>query len=207
MVLQVLADARQIPSNGDAEVIQTGPVAKAGKLQQLGRGHRAGRQDDLAACARLERRTIRPHARHPHGAAVLEEKRVNLDADLEPEVRPLQGRFEKAAGRAPAPPGLLVHLEIAGAEIVAAVEIGGRRNAGRGAGLGEGVEHRPAHAWVLHAPFPALGVQGPRRIDVIFLAKEEGQDVVPAPAGQTHLAPAVVVRRLAAHVDHGVDRR
>src|SRR6202000_1464427 len=33
------------------------------------------------------------------------------------------------------------------------------------------------------------------------------QHVVPAPATQTELAPVIVVGGLAAHIDHGVDRR
>eukprot|EP01035_Chromulina_nebulosa_P030178 gene30179-40082_t len=45
------------------------------------------------------------------------------------------------------------------------------------------------------------------RRDVVFLGEEQRQDVVPPPAVQAQLSPAVVVRRLATHVDHRVDRR
>src|SRR5260370_22525548 len=40
---------------------------------------------------------------------------------------------------------------------------------------------------------------------MILVALEIVQHVVPAPAGKAELAPMVVVRRLAAHVDHGID--
>ena len=40
---------------------------------------------------------------------------------------------------------------------------------------------------------------------MILVAQEIGQHVVPAPAVKPELAPAVVVARLAAHVDHAVD--
>ena len=46
------------------------------------------------------------------------------------------------------------------------------------------------------------------RAGVVVLGLEEiGQDVVPRPTGIAELAPVIIVRRLAAHVDHAVDRR
>jgi hypothetical protein len=36
---------------------------------------------------------------------------------------------------------------------------------------------------------------------------EDRQHVVPAPTGEAKLPPVVVIRRLAAHRDHGIDRR
>ena len=41
---------------------------------------------------------------------------------------------------------------------------------------------------------------------MIFGSQEIGQDIVPAPADIAQLAPVVVIGRLAAHVDHAVDR-
>ena len=41
---------------------------------------------------------------------------------------------------------------------------------------------------------------------MILMLAEERQHVVPAPAGKPELAPVIVVGRLPAHIDHGVDR-
>ena len=37
------------------------------------------------------------------------------------------------------------------------------------------------------------------------MARHQGLDVVPAPAFQAQLPPAIIILRLTAHVDHGVD--
>src|SRR4029077_2277252 len=42
--------------------------------------------------------------------------------------------------------------------------------------------------------------------EMIFVALEIRQHVVPAPAPQAELAPVIVIGGLAAHIDHGVDR-
>ena len=46
-----------------------------------------------------------------------------------------------------------------------------------------------------------------RHEEMILVLLEIGQHVVPAPAGQSKLAPMIIVGRLAPHVDHGIDRR
>src|ERR1700689_1168473 len=43
--------------------------------------------------------------------------------------------------------------------------------------------------------------------EMIFKLFEKRQDVAPCPARKSERAPAIVVRCLAAHADHGVDRR
>jgi hypothetical protein len=43
--------------------------------------------------------------------------------------------------------------------------------------------------------------------EVIFQRPESGQHVVPSPPVETQLAPVIVIGRLSAHGDHGVDRR
>jgi hypothetical protein len=58
---------------------------------------------------------------------------------------------------------------------------------------------------MLDPPFTAAAMEVIRRGFVILVLEEEGQHVVPAPALEPELAPAVVIGRLAAHVDHGVD--
>ena len=54
---------------------------------------------------------------------------------------------------------------------------------------------------------PPAAVHRARAGVVVLRLEEVGQHVVPAPAEVAELAPVVVVRRLAPHVDHAVDRR
>ena len=119
----------------------------------------------------------------------------------------LEHRLQKAGRRAPAPAAPLVDLEIVRALVVAAIEIVDLGDADLGAGVAHGVEDRPGDARALDPPFAARAVQVAGAAVVVLVAQEIGQHVVPAPAGETELAPAVVVGRLAAHVDHAVDRR
>jgi hypothetical protein len=71
----------------------------------------------------------------------------------------------------------------------------------------ESVEHGPAHPLLLDAPFAAGTVHLVFAAIKILGLAEEGQNIVPAPAGAAHLPPEIVITRLAAHVDHAVDRR
>ena len=61
-------------------------------------------------------------------APVLENRALDLDAGLEPEIGPVQHRLEEAPRRAPAPAALLVDLEVGRALVVAGVEV--RRSPG-----------------------------------------------------------------------------
>src|SRR6516164_4564596 len=45
-----------------------------------------------------------------------------------------------------------------------------------------------------------------RRCYMVLMREKNREDIVPAPARKTELPPAVVIGRLASHVDHGVDR-
>ncbi len=87
------------------------------------------------------------------------------------------------------------------------IEVGDLRNADLDPGLAHGVEDRPGDARPLDPPFAARAMQLARAPVMVLLAEEVGQHVVPAPAGKAELAPAVIIGRLAAHIDHGVDGR
>ena len=63
------------------------------------------------------------------------------------------------------------------------------------------------HPRRLDPPLAAGAVELVGAPPVVLRALEVGQHVVPGPAGIAELAPVVVVGRLAAHVDHAVDRR
>jgi hypothetical protein len=217
VVLQVLADAGQVAA-----------AARCRGLQQL---HRARCPTAAASAAcRWRRRTAPPRARQCSDCAA-HRRWAHLDAGAaravgpgaEQQPRGLQRRCARAGwagfmhraqeglGRVPAHAPALVDLEVAHALVVAAVEVVG----GRDAGLlrpRERVEHVPAQALLLDAPLAtgAVGSKPGRRAagaaPVVLVALEVGQAEVPAPARVAHhRGPAVVVARLAAHVDHAVD--
>src|SRR5690606_15894711 len=102
----------------------------------------------------------------------------------------------------PAQAALLVHLEIAAALVVAAVEVIGLRDAALRRRRAEGIEDRPRQALRLDAPLAARAVELVGTLVMVLRALEVGQHLLPAPAGVAELAPEVVVARLAAHVDH-----
>src|SRR5690606_16865831 len=56
------------------------------------------------------------------------------------------------------------------------------------------------------APQPAGAVELVLAALLVLAPAEVRQDLVPAPPARAHLRPAVVVRRLSAHVEHAVDR-
>ena len=207
MILQVPADGREVLRDGDSVGGQRLGVADPRKLQQMRRVHRPGGQDHL------------PSGRDaPHDAFVLDldagdapaidEETAHMRLRPQRQVRSRQGGLQEGARRRPAPPAMLVDLEIAAAFIVAAVEIVGGRDALLGRGAAEDLEHLPGQPLPGDPQFAAAPVIGPRRVHLAVLALQEiGQHVRPAPAFIAELAPVVVIRRLAAHVDHAVDRR
>ncbi|KAG0923995.1 hypothetical protein G6F32_014075 [Rhizopus arrhizus] len=72
VVLQVLADARQIPHHADAELPQQRGRPDAGQLQQLRRLQRARAQHHFAPCAQRAHLAVLPVA-HDAGAAAFEQ--------------------------------------------------------------------------------------------------------------------------------------
>jgi hypothetical protein len=108
----------------------------------------------------------------------------------------------------PANAAPLIDFEVADAFVVAAIEIRRLRNAGLFGSARERLEDVPAQPLRFHAPFAAGAMEFGRAAVVIFAALEERQHFIPPPARIVDRAcPAVVVLALAAHVDHGVDRR
>ena len=209
--LQVILQVRRRPRPGRAR-----PGCRS--LQQ-GRRDRCRRAAGAAA-SRWHRAPARPRARprasfsravpdeaQADGAAAFEDDAGRLRAGQHGEVGPALAGRRKALARAPAHAAALVDLEIAAALVVAAVEVGHARDADLGRRLAEGVEDLPGQALLLDPPLAARAVHLVGAGGKILGALEVRQDVVPAPAAVARLAPAVVVARLAAHVDHAVDRR
>ena len=118
-------------------------------------------------------------------------------------------RLRRADANAPA----LVHLEVGGPEIVAAVELRDLRNPALLGRVPPSVENGPVDSPLLDPQFAAdrsvlrcsVAVVG--AVLVVLRALEDRQHVVPTPAAIAELRPVVVVAGLPAHVDHGIDRR
>ena len=206
VIHQVLADAGAFVRYLDAEAGELRGLADAGKLQDLGRVDGACGQQHFAVGARLVPRSLAAIDESLHRAA-FEDQPLGLGLQDHAQVGPLHRGLEEPARRGPAHALALVHLEEARALVVAVVEV----RAGLDAELLRGLLHRfedfPAQP--LRGDLPAAaGAVHTRRAGVVVLGLQEvGQHVVPAPAKVAELAPAVVVRRLAPHVDHAVDRR
>ena len=204
VVLQVLAHPRAVGPGLDAQGLQTGPVADAAEFQQLGRADGPGAEHHLRPGGGVEGLAV-PTPLDPCGATVLDPDPGHMHPADQGQVRAVQDRLQEGGCRAPAHAPALGHVEIGAARIVAAVEVPDRGDAGLGRRLGKGVQHLPAHGGRLHPKLTPRAVGGARRVDVVLLADEVRQDIVPAPAHEPQLPPAVIVRRLAAHVDHGID--
>src|SRR5579883_1569669 len=123
------------------------------------------------------------------------------------EIGPVHRRPQKSARRVPAHTAPLIDPEIATAFVVAAIEIVDLGNTDLGGRIAKRIEDLPRQPHFLDAPFAALAVEFIGAGDVVFRALEIGQHIVPRPARIAELPPAVVVARLAAHVDYAVDRR
>ena len=193
---------------------------------QPARVPRGQRLDALATAPDL-------NARAALAAIVLffNDQAAHLRAGPHLEVGPAKaGRAQESFGRVPAKAFFLIHLEITHTFVVAGVEVVSRRNAGLLRRQREGVQNVPAQALLFHAPFAAdflgqalaagvlafVAVQSPEvfvdlalrcvKLVVVLVHAKAGQRAVPAPdivAGE--FGPALVVARLAAHVDHAVD--
>ena len=206
MVLQILADAGALVGHLDAEPGQPFGLADAGKLENLGRVDRACGEQHLGLGEGLPPHAPLPIDQAPHRAA-FEDQPLGLGLQDDLQVGPLHRRPEEAPGRGPAHPLPLVHLEEARALVVAVVEIGARLDAELPRALLHRVEDLPAQPLRRDLPAAAAAVHRRGAGVMVFGLQEVGQDIVPAPAKVAELAPVLVVRRLAAHVDHAVDRR
>ncbi len=159
MVLEILADARQVVRDRDAVLLQERARADARELEDLRRADRAGGEDRLDARGG-ELGFAPAHELDAGGAPAVEAHPLDERIGHDGEVRPVHGRLEEALRRAPPHAAALVHLEEPGAVVVAAVEVVGPRNAGLDHCLPERVQDLPGEALPLDAPLAARTVEG-----------------------------------------------
>ena len=206
MVLQIAPDARQLMADGDAQALQHVARPDAGELQELRRADGAGGEHDLGPRGRGFR-PVAPAEGDTGAAAAVEQKGLGLRAGEHHKVWPASRRPQEGLGGGPADATALGHVEVAAALVVAAIEIVGLGDAALLRGVAECVQDLPADPGRLDAPLAAGAVELAGAQPMVLGPLEQGQDVVPGPAGIAELAPMVVVGRLAAHVDHAVDGR
>src|SRR5690606_26999686 len=122
------------------------------------------------------------------------------------EVRPLHRRVEIGDCGRVAATVLRGELKEADPFLVAVVEVRLVGNAGFDAGFDQRGGDRVLFGKVADVERPAGAVEIALAAFLVLALAEVGQNVVPAPPARAHLRPVVIVRRLAAHVEHAVDR-
>ncbi|VWB89565.1 hypothetical protein BUB20358_04262 [Burkholderia ubonensis] len=201
---QVRADVRRILHDRDAVPAQLVGRADARAHQQLRRVERTGRQDHFRARAE---RLHAPVARDRDADRALaveadaQHRRIGDHMQVR-TVAAVDVRTRDAATRAVA----MRDLVEADAFLRGPVEIVVERIAGRVRGLDESFGERIAKAQIGHRERAVRAVPCVRAAPVAFRAPEIRQHVLPAPARRAELRPFVVVERMAARVDHRVDR-
>ncbi|MCY1359422.1 hypothetical protein D9M69_459920 [compost metagenome] len=211
VVLEVLADARQVVHHRHAEIAQQRRRADAGTLQQLRRGDGAGAHQHLAARAHfLQRVVVALQIGRPDGALAVEQDAVGQRVGDDGQVRPLAGLVQVAARSACTAPlrgdGAIHRTE---AFLLVAVEILGAREAGLHARLDHGMEQRVVAGLGRGHADRAVAAVEIVRPDVAGLGLAEVRQAVEiGPVFQPLvLRPAIEVHGVAADVAHAVDQR
>ena len=197
------ADARDLGDGRDLQQRELVGAPDPRQPEDLRREVRAGRDDDLALGAELEQ-LAQPRADDADGAGAVEEHPVGVEVGLDGEVRAVHDRVQVGDRGAAAPAVARGELVPAEAVLARAVEVLAGGQPARGRRVEEGLRQPGARERVRDAQRPADGVVLGGAAHVVLGAQEVGQHVVPAPP---QLAPLVVVGRVAADVDHRVDRR
>ena len=189
----------------DAEALQPLRLADAGQLQDVRRLHRAGGQDHLAPTTGFVRLAVL-RVGHADRALALEDhprcQRFRLHAQIAPRPRGI----EEGARRRPAPPILLRHLVVAEAFLPAVVVVGVLRKTLGRRGVDHRVEDLVPFDHVGNVQWSAASARVVAAAFEMFRFLEIRQHRVIRPAAIAELRPGVVVERVAAHVQHAVDR-
>ena len=180
-----------------------GPTPR--ELQQLRRVERAAAQDHLAARPRdmfLAAAPI-PHAR---GAAAVEHDAGREGMRHQRDAAARHRRMQVGARRTPAAAAMHRHVHAAEAFLLLPVDVLGRGIAGLARRLQPRRVQRVAHRAVLRVQRPVGAAPGIAAFRPRLGAAEIRQHVAIGPALGALAFPPVEVERVAAHVDHAVDR-
>ncbi len=205
VILQVAANAGQVGQDRDAVPLERLRRADARQHQQLRRIERASADDHLAPRAQL---AFPPVLDEPdaHRAALLDDDPRDAHAGAHAQVAAMPGRPQVGAGRAAAPAVARGDLVEPAAGRVARVEVFVVGQPRLLAGPQPRLAERVDVADVGYAERAAGAVLRVAEALVVLGAQEIRQHVGMGPAGRAGLAPAIVVGRHAADVDHRVDR-
>lgn len=205
MLAEIGADRGAIRDHRDPQRRELRGGADAGKLEDARRPDRAGAQDDLAPRPPASRRAadLGAHRRRP---PLLESDAVDQRAGDDVQVAPVTHRpQERLIGAHPAP-AADGQRRIADAVARRRVDVVPHRRAEPGTG-GEDRIGQPGAVLLdadVHRPACAARVGRPQ---LMILDRQEGAaDRLPAPAGRARRLPVVIILRMAAGIDHAVDR-
>ncbi len=205
VVLQILADPRQIVDDRDTVRAQQFARPDPGELQQLRRVDRAAGQHDLAAGEDAAHYSVLRKFETDRATA-LEQYPLRQRTDHDPQIGPLLRRTQIGDRCAAAAHVAHGYLQRSDPVLLGAVEIGVALVAcllGRG---DEGVVQFVPRAQIGDVERAAGAVMRVGAALLVFGAAEIGQHVVIRPAGIAELAPQIEILLLPADVDQPVDR-
>ena len=206
MVGKVAADARQAEAGRDADGGQVIRVADARKLQHLRRPYRPRRQDDLARCPYFLCLAALKVA-HADAPAVFDDQAGCRGIGDDLDIAPCRRDLEVGAEGRPSQPATARHLRVTDTFLARAIEVGRVGESRLLRRLHEQMRQRQDGTVVLDlerpGPAPVLGIAV---AGIGLAAPEQRHHLVVAPAAATELRPAVIVGRVAANIEHAVDR-
>ncbi|MNQ79304.1 hypothetical protein D3C85_942460 [compost metagenome] len=204
MILQVLADARQLVLHSDALGLELGFRANAREHQQLRAAEGASAEQHLLARLERQRPALDPHL-HAAGLLALQQNALGQRAGEHAEVVARPHLFEEGGGGAPAAAVADGHVVLADTLLLGAVEV--RIEAvpgfapGFDKGLGGPMGRRAAD---IQLAAVTMKIAGAAMVH-LALAKIR-QHLVERPAIVAQSRPVVVVAAMTADIDHAVDR-
>ncbi len=205
MILQILADAGKVELHRYPEGAKLLGGTDAGEQQQLRRVDGAAGEHHFPRGPHLIQLAA-AHIFNADGAVHLDQYPGRLRLGANGEIFALGDRMQIGRGRAAALAVFLRHLKQTAAELHCAVKIGIERNPGLLRRLEEDVTQRVGVRPLGDVERPVAAVKFVVQALVALGFFEIRQHVRITPARIAELPPVIVVRRLAAHIDHGVDR-
>ncbi|EXI81973.1 MAG: hypothetical protein AW12_02746 [Candidatus Accumulibacter sp. BA-94] len=182
MVLQVLANPRQVANHRNAQCSQPRSIANAGQFKQLRAVHGTGGEDDFAAGQRRSF-TAAPAILDGSGVSAGKADTGDLGTGEDPQVATLAGRLQVAGGRRRTPAAVRGELVVADAFLLRAVEIDSTGNAQGFAGGDDRLHQLVLLADTRHLERSGVAVQWSATEIVALGADEAGQHLLPGPAG------------------------
>src|SRR5215831_15397033 len=205
VILQVLADAREIADDRDIQFAQERRTTDAGELQKLRALDRPRGENDLASGSDSLRLAV-SLVLDTRCARAIESESRDVCIRLDGQIRSVDRRPE-VCDRGAAPPSMArEELVVADAFLSLAVEVVGTRYAECFGAADDRFHELVRLADVRTPQRTGCAVARACAARVVLRLDEVRQHIAPAPAGISERRPAIVVFALAANVDEAVDR-